>query len=1486
MKKRMRFLKTTLCLTLSMSMLFSDMGISAAASEAIVEETTIEEMSIESIVEETTAESEPVKVTESENDKVTESEAEKFESEESRTEAVAEEVFTEDRTEAAAEEVFTEDRMEAAVEEVFTEEMTTEKAYSGIDVQYEDESVGESNGYIVPETTYDNITWSIDSGGNLTVAGTGDFTTSDYYNGKNAPWYEYNADIKTAKVDIKEITRLSNMFKGCYNLTSVDLDGLDTSNVISMSGMFAGCNSLTDLDLSGLDTSNVKYMESMFRDCNSLVDLDLNGLDTNNVENMESMFRDCNSLADLDLSELKADSVTSMEYMFSGCGGLKSLNLSGINAVNVKYMDSMFENCINLENLDLEGFNASNAENMYGMFNGCSSLVNLNLKGFKANRVRYMHSMFRGCSSLMNLDLSSFETGNVEDMSSMFEGCSSLQVLDLGSFKTGNVTDMSGMFNGCSNLNILDLSNFKTGNVTQMYEMFLECTGLTNLNLNGFDTRKVKAMNEMFSGCNSLKSLDLSGFKTDNVIDMYYMFNGCGSLESLDLTNFKTDNATSMKGMFNGCSSLESLDLSSFKTDNATSMEGMFNGCNSLRNLDLSGFNTAKVECMRSMFNGCNSLESLDLSGFDTEKVTDMNSMFSGCSSIENLDLSNFKTNNVTYMASMFSGCNNLGSLDLSSFDTRKVDYIYWMFDGCSSLESLDLSSFDLSNCNDVLYFDGCTNLISLHTPRNVKSWIGLPAGTWYDAKGNKYTGSLQDITDSILITRDEIPTLREEYIKASKTTTTYKKGATISLDDLIVDYYNGEGTKITLSQTDYITNVSDIDTETSGTKTLTIKYKNMTTDIFLTIGGDVHIEAPDVKDVVYTKIPAAYTGAVKATAEDGTDITDEIKGSLLYTYRGSNDTVYAESQTAPIDAGTYELVISVTSDNPYYTGTASFPFTIKKAKVTITADSISLKLGDSKPGEYKYTISSPATEDDLETKPTITCDISDTSKAGEYEIKISGAKLKPNQNFEPDIDYKSGRLEVTAYYTVTFNKSGKGADDKQENIKSGSTISRPADPSAEGFTFTGWYKESGCTTLWDFSNDKVDSDITLYAGWTEKDDDKDSDTDDTDNTPDDRDDSVYDTSERKDLSSIAHISEIKSKVYDGYAYEPDIRVTADVNGKRTTLTEGTDYRVLYKNNINKGTATATVKGNGMYRGTLTTSFTINAKPMSALKIVTGGVSLTASTAEIAKAVYVYDTTGKLENGKDFTVTGTASQVIVTGIGNYTGSKTVKLTTYNVDSSKIINADNVKLSQTTVTYTGKAIKTVEPTVTIGTVTLIKNKDYKVSYQNNKNVGDAFVIVTGKGAYKGKAVVPFKIMAQQMSAGSASIAPISDRTYNGRLQKPALKVTVNGKKLTKSKDYTVAFKNNLHAGKSTVIITGKGNYAGLKAQTTFMITPQQIKKAVIKGTQGNITLTYNKRTLKEGADYEKPVYGSAGSRVTVTIKGIGDFTGTVTKSIKR
>ena len=305
---------------------------------------------------------------------------------------------------------------------------------------------------IVAEGTDQNISWSLDSDGALTISGSGD---TEY---NNRPWIYYTDQIKTSTVDVSGITDASGFFKNCENLTSVDLTKFDTSNVTSMKDMFAYCSGLTQLDVSNFDTSNV----------------------------------------------------TSMLGMFYACSGLTQLDVGNFNTSNVTDMSYMFLNCENLAQLDVSNFDTSNVTDMEDMFYACSGLTQLDVSNFDTSNVTDMSYMFGKCSSLAQLDVSNFDTSNVTDMRDMFFGCSGLTQLDVGNFDTNNVTEMCYMFYGCSGLTQLDVSNFDTSNVTYIDNMFYECSGLTQLDLSSFDmsSSNLYGTSDMLYGCSFLKELD------------------------------------------------------------------------------------------------------------------------------------------------------------------------------------------------------------------------------------------------------------------------------------------------------------------------------------------------------------------------------------------------------------------------------------------------------------------------------------------------------------------------------------------------------------------------------------------------------------------------------------------------------------------------------------------------------------------------------------------------------------------------------------------------------------------------------------------------------------------------------------------------------------------------------------------------------------------------------------------------------------------
>lgn len=69
--------------------------------------------------------------------------------------------------------------------------------------------------------------------------------------------------------------------------------------------------------------------------------------------------------------------------------------------------------------------------------------------------------------------------------------------------------------------------------------------------------------------------------------------------------------------------------------------------------------------------------------------------------------------------------------------------------------------------------------------------------------------------------------------------------------------------------------------------------------------------------------------------------------------------------------------------------------------------------------------------------------------------------------------------------YTVSFETYG-GSSVAAQDVAPGGKATRPSpDPTRSGFDFENWYKDSGCTALWDFDTETVTADTTIYAKWT-----------------------------------------------------------------------------------------------------------------------------------------------------------------------------------------------------------------------------------------------------------------------------------------------------------------------------------------------------------------------------------------------------------------
>lgn len=67
----------------------------------------------------------------------------------------------------------------------------------------------------------------------------------------------------------------------------------------------------------------------------------------------------------------------------------------------------------------------------------------------------------------------------------------------------------------------------------------------------------------------------------------------------------------------------------------------------------------------------------------------------------------------------------------------------------------------------------------------------------------------------------------------------------------------------------------------------------------------------------------------------------------------------------------------------------------------------------------------------------------------------------------------------------VSFNTNGHGTAPASQTVELNGKAAKPADPTAEGYVFRGWYTTAACTTEFDF-NTPIAADTTLYAKWDE----------------------------------------------------------------------------------------------------------------------------------------------------------------------------------------------------------------------------------------------------------------------------------------------------------------------------------------------------------------------------------------------------------------
>ena len=689
----------------------------------------------------------------------------------------------------------------------------------------------------------------------------------------------------------------------------------------------------------------------------------------------------------------------------------------------------------------------------------------------------------------------------------------------------------------------------------------------------------------------------------------------------------------------------------------------------------------------------------------------------------------------------------------------------------------------------------------------------------------------------------------------------------------------------------------------------LTINPKSITPD------------GPDTPDEKKTGITVTKPSDSKYDGEEHKNkptVTDTKTNRTLvegtdYTLAYSEDVINAGTVTVTVKGignyeGSFEVTYEITKRNVTLTsGSASKVYD----KTALTNDTVTVSgEGFAKDEGATYKVTGSRTKVGT-SKNTFTYELKSNTTATNYNIEVKFGELK--------VTAQDGEVVVT----ITGHSDSVEYDGNEKSVSGYDvTITEGSKYTTDDFTFNGNAEAKGTeagTYSMGLNADQFTNTNDNYTQVTFIVNDGTLTINPKSITPDGPD------TPKEEKTGIT-VTDPENSIYDGNEHINGLTVTD--SKLNTTLVENTDYTLTYSGDlINVGTVTITIKGIGNYTGEFTKTYQILPR------------EYTVTTNTDSK---VYDGTALTAGGKvsgivkgetvDFTITGSQTSVGTSDNTyelNWIGSAKESNYTHGKDSIGTLTVTKQSIApdpehpetykEVTITspsdevYDGKEHKWI-PTVTDKEGNeLVAKTDYKVTYSTTDftNVtGTITVTITGIGNYTGKATRTYSITPKTYTVTTESDSKVYDGTaltaggkVSGIVRGETVEFTITGSQTSVGTSDNTYELNWTGSAKESNYKHGKDSIGTLTVKAKSIVpdgpdTPDEKKTGITVSDPSDskydgkehrevLTVQDTKTDKKLVAEKDYSVTYSddlvnAGT-VTITIEGIGNYTGSFTKT---